>query len=183
MRLWYLSLRRPAKAQASLRILALSLEHSLFAHMKYGNRQRVRPKIRHLAPTGWLRMRIWRMSLRRTKSAIISWAGSFGLLDGTQRKLESLISCTYLCSVDLVLRDEFSRFLVCVFRFLIFIFKNVIGLGRGDRCLESARKRLPFPHSYTMVYILHYFITLSSPSLRSHTASIITCMCRYQRPW
>ena len=27
--------------------------------------------------TGWLRMRIWRMSLQRTKSAIISWAGSF----------------------------------------------------------------------------------------------------------
>ena len=40
MRLWYLSHRRPAKAQVSLHI------------------------------------RIWRMSLRRTKSAIISWAGS-----------------------------------------------------------------------------------------------------------
>ena len=30
--------------------------------------------------TGWLRMHIWWMSLRRTKSAIISWDGSFGLL-------------------------------------------------------------------------------------------------------
>ena len=31
------------------------------------------------SPTGWLRMRVWRMSLRRTKSAVISWAGSFNL--------------------------------------------------------------------------------------------------------
>ena len=80
MRLWYLSPRQPAKAQASLRIRTLSPEPSLFAHMKYGSKQRVRPKIRHLAPLdGWLRMRIWRMSLQRTKSAIISWAGSFDL--------------------------------------------------------------------------------------------------------
>ena len=72
MRLWYLSHRRPAaKAQASLR--AVSSEPSLVAHMKYGSRRRVRPKI---SPTGWLHMRVWRMSLRRTKSAIISWADS-----------------------------------------------------------------------------------------------------------
>ena len=50
MRLWYLSHRRPAKAQASLRIRAVSPEPSLFAHMKYGSRRRVRPKFRHLAP-------------------------------------------------------------------------------------------------------------------------------------
>ena len=50
MRLWYLSHRRPAKAQASLRNCAVSPEPSLFAHMKYGSRRRVRPKIRHLAP-------------------------------------------------------------------------------------------------------------------------------------
>ena len=50
MRLWYLSHRRPAKAQASLRIHAVSPEPSLFAHMKYGSRQKVRPKNRHLAP-------------------------------------------------------------------------------------------------------------------------------------
>ena len=36
MRLWYLSHRRPAKAQASLRICAVSSEPSLFTHMKYG---------------------------------------------------------------------------------------------------------------------------------------------------
>ena len=50
MRLWYLSHRRPAKAQASLRIHAVSPEPSLFAHMKYGSRPWVQPKIRHLAP-------------------------------------------------------------------------------------------------------------------------------------
>ena len=50
MRLWYLSHRRPAKAQASLHICAVSPEPSLFAHMKYGSRQKFKPKIRHLAP-------------------------------------------------------------------------------------------------------------------------------------
>ena len=47
--LWYLSRRRPAKAQANLRIHAVSPEPSLFAHMKYGSWRRVRTKIRHLA--------------------------------------------------------------------------------------------------------------------------------------
>ena len=73
MRLWYLSHRRPAKAQASLRIRAVSPEPSLFAHMKYGSRWRV---IQTSSPTGWLRMHVWRMSLRKTKRAIITWAGS-----------------------------------------------------------------------------------------------------------
>ena len=50
MRLWYLSHRRPAKAQASLRIHADSPEPLLFAHMKYGIRRRVRQKIKDLAP-------------------------------------------------------------------------------------------------------------------------------------
>ena len=44
-----LSHRRPARAQANLPIRAVSPEPSLFAHMKYGNRRRVRPNIRHLA--------------------------------------------------------------------------------------------------------------------------------------
>ena len=79
MRLWYLSHRRPAKAQASLRIRAVSPEPSLFANIKYGNRRRVRPKIRHLAPSRWLRMRVWKISLRRTKSPIISCDGSLNL--------------------------------------------------------------------------------------------------------
>ena len=47
MRLWFLSHKRPTKAQASLRIRVISPEPSLFTHMKYGSRRRVRPKIRH----------------------------------------------------------------------------------------------------------------------------------------
>ena len=70
MRLWYLSHRQPAKAQVSLCIHAVSPEPSLFAHMKYGSRWRVPNKNQTSRPTGWLHMRIWRMSLRRTKSAI-----------------------------------------------------------------------------------------------------------------
>ena len=50
MRSWYLPHRRQAKAHPSLRICAVSPEPSLFAHMKYGSRRRVPPKIRHLAP-------------------------------------------------------------------------------------------------------------------------------------
>ena len=46
--------RRPVKAQVS----AVSPNPSLFAHMKYGSRRRVRSRIRRLAPTGWLRMRV-----------------------------------------------------------------------------------------------------------------------------
>ena len=42
--------RRPAKAQASLPIRSVSPEPSLAAHIKYGSRRMVRPKIRHLAP-------------------------------------------------------------------------------------------------------------------------------------
>ena len=76
MRLWYLLHRGPAKAQASLRIRAVSPEPSLFANMNYGSR----PKNQTSSPTGWLRMRDWRMSLRRTKSTIISWDGSFILI-------------------------------------------------------------------------------------------------------
>ena len=30
-------------------------------------------------PTGWLPMRFWKMSLRRTKSTIISWDGSYAM--------------------------------------------------------------------------------------------------------
>ena len=48
MRLWYLSLRRRAKAQVRLRICAVSPETSLFVHIKYGSKRRVWPKIRHV---------------------------------------------------------------------------------------------------------------------------------------
>ena len=50
MRFWDIYHRRPAKAQAILRIRTVSPEPSLFAHMTYGSRRRVRPKLRHLAP-------------------------------------------------------------------------------------------------------------------------------------
>ena len=46
----YGTYRRPAKAQAILRIRTVSPEPSLFALTKYGSNRRVRPKIRHLAP-------------------------------------------------------------------------------------------------------------------------------------
>ena len=77
MRLWYLSHRRPAKAQASLRICVLSPESSLFAHMKYGSRRRAQSKIKTPITMSWLCMCIWIKSLQRMTSAIISWHGSF----------------------------------------------------------------------------------------------------------
>ena len=43
MRSWYLSHRRPAKAHQAP-------EPSLFAHMKYGSRRRVRPKKSDIFP-------------------------------------------------------------------------------------------------------------------------------------
>ena len=76
MRFWYLSHRRPAKTLARLCICAVSPEASLVTHIKYGSRRRNQPKIRHLAPTGWQHMHVWRMSVGRMKSVIISWAGS-----------------------------------------------------------------------------------------------------------
>ena len=87
MRSWYLSHRLPAKAQANLRISAVLPEHLLFAHMKYGSRRRANQTS---SPTGWLRMHVWRMSLRRMKSTIISWHGSFvRFLPGLGRLLNS----------------------------------------------------------------------------------------------
>ena len=65
--------------QASLLIWAVSPEPSLFTYMKYWNRTRGLPKNQTSSPTGWLRMHVWRMSLRKTKSTIISWAGSIYL--------------------------------------------------------------------------------------------------------
>ena len=76
MWLWYLSHRRPAKAQTSLHIPAASPEPSLFTHMKYG-KTKGPTKNQTSSPTGWLCMHVWRMSLQRTKSTILSWDGSF----------------------------------------------------------------------------------------------------------
>ena len=77
MRLWYLSYRRPANAQASAQSRqSLHCSHTWSTEEE---RRSVRSKIRHLAPLNRLRMSVWIMTLRRTKSAIISWAGSFYL--------------------------------------------------------------------------------------------------------
>ena len=50
MRVWYLSHRRTATAQARLRICTVSPEPSLFAHLKYRSRRRIWPKIRRVIP-------------------------------------------------------------------------------------------------------------------------------------
>ena len=76
MRLWYLSHRRPAKAQARLRGCAVSPEPSLFAHMKCVSRRRVRPKSDIYPPYVAARARLKKMSLRRTKSTKLSSDGS-----------------------------------------------------------------------------------------------------------
>ena len=52
-------------------------EPSLFAHIKYGRRRRIWPKIRCVAPIGLLCMPVWRLSLRKAISAINSWVGSY----------------------------------------------------------------------------------------------------------
>ena len=65
MRLWYLSHRWPAKGQ-SLRCL-----HTWTMEADEGSDQKA-----DIYPTVWLCMRFWRMNLRRTKSAKISWVGS-----------------------------------------------------------------------------------------------------------
>ena len=58
---------------------AVSPEPLLFANIKYGSRQKSLTKNQTSSPVGWLCMRVWRMSLWGTKSAVISRVGSFGL--------------------------------------------------------------------------------------------------------
>ena len=54
-------------------------EPLLFAYMKYWSRRRA-DQNSDTYSTGWPRMLVWRMSLRRTKSAITSWVGSIAIL-------------------------------------------------------------------------------------------------------
>ena len=56
---------------------AVSPEHSLFTHMKYGSRRRVQPKIIHLAPLHGCTcaFKEWVYS-KEAKSTTISWDGS-----------------------------------------------------------------------------------------------------------
>ena len=83
MRLWYLSHRRPVKAQASMRIRAVSPRTSLFAHMKHGSRRRVRQKIRHLAPLNscTCAFEVWVYGGRK------AWASSFVNLSPVEPKI------------------------------------------------------------------------------------------------
>ena len=99
MRLWYLSYRRPVKSQASLRIRTVSPEPLLFAYMKYGSRRRVQRKIRHLASLdARCTCMFEELSLQRTKSTIVSWAGSSGTRGSFRQKdkhLASLKGCVW----------------------------------------------------------------------------------------
>ena len=85
--------------QASLPISTVPPQPSLFAHIMYGSRRRVRQKIKTSRPIRWLCMRVWRMSLWRTKSTIISWDGSFSIHCWTN--LAKLLQCVllYRCTV------------------------------------------------------------------------------------
>ena len=76
MRLWYFSQRRQAKAQA-LPAHPRSLARAIAVRThEVWKKTKGLTKNQTSSPTGWLCMRVWRMSLRRTKSAIISWDGS-----------------------------------------------------------------------------------------------------------
>ena len=121
MRLWYLSHRRPAKAQVSLCICTVMPEPSLFAHMKYGSRRRVRPNIRHLAPLDCCACVFERMSLRRMKSAIVSWDGSINPL-----------------------KPHWANFSMCpnFFRFLLDFFS----IGRHSKSLDTEKKVCGYCH-------------------------------------
>ena len=47
------------------------------------------------SPTGWLRMNVWRMSLQRTKSTIISWDGSNGVQTDSSDHVHQYLSNSY----------------------------------------------------------------------------------------
>ena len=71
MRLWFLSHRRPAKAQVSMHIRAVSPAFAVCTHEVW-KLTKGSTSNQTSSPTGWMRMRVWRMHLRRTKNAIIS---------------------------------------------------------------------------------------------------------------
>ena len=79
MRLWYLSHRRPAKVQAT-HPCSLARAFAVRTHEVWGP-----TKNQISSPTEWLRMCIWRMSLRRTNSTII--------YSGLSRKLTKEKTC------------------------------------------------------------------------------------------
>ena len=71
MRLWYLSHRWTAKALRSLARAFAVRTYEVWKETKGLTKNQTS------SSTGWLRMCVWRMSLWRMKSAIISWDGSF----------------------------------------------------------------------------------------------------------
>ena len=75
MRLWYLSHGRPPKAQVSLRIRANTRAFAVRTH-EVCKWTKDLNKIQTSSLIGWLHMRVWRMSLRKTTRTIIS-LGSF----------------------------------------------------------------------------------------------------------
>ena len=60
----------PAHSRSLARAFAVRI-HEVWKKMKSPTKSQTS------SPTGWQGMHVWRMSLRMTKSAIISWAGSF----------------------------------------------------------------------------------------------------------
>ena len=65
------------------KVMSKLKEHRETSHtQKYFSSFHYQTKHQTSSPTGWLRMRIWRMSLRRTKSAILSCAGSNAFAGG-----------------------------------------------------------------------------------------------------
>ena len=73
----YLSHRRRAKAQTSLRFRAFSTEPSPFAHTIQGTGGNVRQRAPSLALLKWLRMRVLRITNRSVLRSIFLWHGSF----------------------------------------------------------------------------------------------------------
>ena len=143
MRLWYLSHRRPAKAQASLCILRASAQsrqglrcsHTWSMEVDEGSDQN-----QTSSPTGWLRMRVWRMSLRRTKSTIILWAGSFSLYHN--KRLQTIPGSLNSFQQRHIYRSmDFPRFVIrwSHFNWIKFLLQKIsIALGHIMRKLVYA---------------------------------------------
>ena len=78
------------------------------SHTKYGSKQRVWPKIRHLAPLDCCTS-VWRISLWRTKSTIISWDGSNELGNNkTNKKTANTDLSVHSCAVWSIFVDRMS---------------------------------------------------------------------------
>ena len=82
-------------------------ELSLFAHLKHGSRRSVRPKNQTSSSTEWLRMRVWIISLRRTKSTITSWDGSYIFTDHGSSSSKN--KETVLCELKAHLLHDIQR--------------------------------------------------------------------------